>query len=243
MERELNRYCKEILHCTSIRDYKTAVGRFANSRGMRTFGSTVITDHSPTMTEFQYITNAASEYLADYEDLESAKIDPVSQHAKRSSNPIVWNQSTYVETDTMPLWEHQATFGYCSGITLALHLPRGRHFMFGVDCDRQVCFDRRHERAIVEAVSVFAAHAQAAAFDLCAGYKPIPEDNLEWTPIELEPLRWSVDGLTNWEIGERLGISEREVARRLHRAGQRLSCATRYETVLRAIRLGLIDCD
>lgn len=231
-----------MLHASSLKQYRNAVLNFVESRGLRTFGSTVITDHSPTLTEFQYITNAADDYIGDYEDLDLARIDPVSQHAKSHSIPLIWNRSTYIDAMLPELWDRQSPFGYCSGISVAFHLPRGMHFMFGLDSDKPACCERRDERQLAEEVYLFAAHAQAAAFELCAPCVTSQENAWGLTKFELEPLRWAMDGLTNWEIGNKLGVSEREVARRLHRSCVKLGCATRYETVLRAIKLGLIQC-
>ena len=50
-----------------------------------------------------------------------------------------------------------------------------------------------------------------------------------------------MDGLTSWEIGKRMDLSERDVALRLQRVMRKLGCGTKYEAVLRAIKLGLIE--
>jgi DNA-binding CsgD family transcriptional regulator len=242
MDTPLDRHCMEVLHSRSVKDFSKLLALFAHQRGFRTFGATVITDHSPTLTEFQYISNAADAYRADFEDLAAASIDPVSQHCKRSSSPLVWSQSDYVQSGRGSLWEHQAQYGYCSGISLALHLPRGRHFLFGVDCERAQCCTPAGMARLSEDVHLFAAHAQAAAFDLCTPAAAASTNGSPLTSLELETLRWTMDGMTNWEIGRKLGLSERDVARRLRKSADALGCSTKYETVLRAIALGLIDC-
>src|SRR5205807_1822354 len=101
-----------------------------------------ITDHSPHLTAFQSVTNAPSDYMPLFEDMESAKLDPVSQHCKRFSTPIIWDQRVYAEQGRGELWECQAPFGYLSGISVALHLPHGKHFLFGVDSDSDTCVPR-----------------------------------------------------------------------------------------------------
>ncbi len=87
----------------------------------------------------------------------------------------------------------------------------------------------------------FAAYAQAAAFDLLIPY-PLGADRHRPAPGELDALRRSMDGLSDWEVGHAMGISEKEVLLRLRRATAKLGCATKYEAALRAIRLGLVDC-
>ena len=61
------------------------------------------------------------------------------------------------------------------------------------------------------------------------------------TPAELEALRWTMDGLTDREIGVKLGLPEREVALRVQRVMSKFGCGTRYEAGLRAIKLRLIE--
>ncbi len=61
------------------------------------------------------------------------------------------------------------------------------------------------------------------------------------TPAELEALRWTMDGMTNREIGLKLGLSEHEVALRVQRVMQKFGCGTRYEAGLKAIKLRLIE--
>ncbi len=62
---------------------------------------------------------------------EVARRDPVMQHCKRNSVPIIWNQDTYAEARAWAKWEEQARFGYRTGIAMALHMPEGRHFRPG----------------------------------------------------------------------------------------------------------------
>ena len=87
----------------------------------------------------------------------------------------------------------------------------------------------------------FTSYAQAAAFDLCIPYEGARDEDVIATG-ELDALRRSIDGLNDWEVGNAMGISEREVTLRLRRVMAKLGCATKYEAALRAIRLGLVDC-
>ena len=111
--------------------------------GFHTMAAMVVTDHSPNLSEFQSVTNAPPDYMPTFEDANSAKLDPVSQHCKRSSSPLVWAQNTYVVAGRADFWEEQAAFGFQSGICVAFHLPRGRHFMFGITSDRHACAARK----------------------------------------------------------------------------------------------------
>ena len=87
-----------------------------------------------------------------------------------------------------------------------------------------------------------AAYAQGAAFDLCLPYEGVSDPSTLAT-AELDALRWSTDGLTNVQVGQKMGISAMEALLRLRRAMAKLGCSSKYEAGLRAIRLGLIRCD
>lgn len=241
MDTQFNRKCLEILHANTVKEFSERLVDFVHFVSFSTVGVSVITDHLAGMTEFRTVTNVPTGYLADFENLESAKLDPVSQHCKRSSRPIVWDQDLYVASGRADFWEHQAVFGLQSGISVAFHLPRGRHFLFGADCHRRTCGSETKARELVADIHVFASYAQAAAFDLCVPYDR-SGDKATLARAELDALRWSIDGLSDWQIGQAMGISETEVMLRLRRAMFKLGCANKYETALRAIRIGLVEC-
>ena len=97
-------------------------------------------------------------------------------------------------------------------------------------------------RGLVADLQVVAAHAQAAAFDLCLPYEGATATS-RLAPVELDALKWSAYGLTNFEVGQKMGISATEALLRVRRAMAKLECASKYEAGLKAIRLGLISCD
>ena len=241
MDTQLDRHCTEVLHAKTVGDLRRRMVAFSEDRGFWRMSATVITDHSPTLREYQSVTNASSDYMSEFENMEAAHVDPVSQHAATSSTPLVWDQSTYVKGGQASLWERQAPSGYRSGIVIAFHLPRGRHFLFGPDSDRPTFGSPAQVKRLVEDVIQFAAHAQAAACDLCFQLDPPDHEQPTPSPGELEALRWSMDGMTRWEVGRKMGLSERDIARRLERVMRKLGCSSTYESALRAIRLRLIE--
>ena len=173
------------------------------------------------------------------DDSSLARIDPVMQHCKSHSVPIIWNQDTYTQRGLGDLWEEQASFGYRTGVCLALHLPEGRHFVFGVDREQAMPKDPIEVTRIVADLQLFAVHAQDAAQRILVP----PEAQLErpaLTPRELECLRWTMEGKTAWEVGETLGITERTSVLHLNNAMHKLGCTSKHQAVLKALRLGLI---
>ncbi|HEX7687680.1 MAG TPA: autoinducer binding domain-containing protein [Burkholderiaceae bacterium] len=207
-----------------------------------TFSITVIVDHSPYLTQFQNITNAPSSYLDHYNDPAECAIDPASQHCKTSSAPIVWNQSTYVEHGVGWLWERQAQFGYESGLQRAIHLPHGRHLMFGVDCDRPLISSPRSAKAIVNDFMVLTPYIQAVAFEL-SDIGARPDGYSELSGLEIDILRWSMGGHNADWIAKRARLSEQTIHLKISNILKKLDCSTRYEAVVKAIRKGFIVSD
>lgn len=232
--------CLDVLHATSVGDFKKQIVSFTYDLGFETVGAMTVTTHSPTLTEFQTVTNAPPAFLNEFHDQTHARLDPVNKHCASSSSPIVWDRRTYADDGADTLWELQEPFGYRSGIAVAMHFVRGRHFMFGANWGRDRCDNSPCFKAIAEELVSFSQHAQAAAFELCQPARLDPNSQHRFAVRELEALRWTMDGLSAWEVAARMAISERHVTLLLGRVMTKLDCSTKYESGLRAIKLGLI---
>jgi DNA-binding CsgD family transcriptional regulator len=241
METQLSRQCLEVLHAKTVKDFVRIAAEFGQSIGCHTMAALVSTDHSPHLSEYRSVTTAPADWMPAFEDSASTELDPVFQHMRRSSSPIVWDQNTYVDVGRSDFWEEQAAFGYRSGVAVGVHLPRGRHFALGFDSNERRCASRQATLGVTLDFQTFTSYAQAAAFDLCMPYARSHNENVI-AAGELDALRRSMDGLSDWEVGNAMGISEKEVLLRLRRTTAKLGCATKYEAALRAIRLGLVDC-
>ncbi len=213
--------------------------RFARDVGFGTVSATTVIDHFLGEPEFITLDNTPPEYRAVFEDHGQARHDPVMQHCKRSSVPIIWDQHTYTAAGQGEKWEMQASFGYRTGICLALHLPEGKHFVFGVDREEPLPDSPEELTRIVADLQLFAVHAQEAAQRILLP-PAVQQDLPTLSPRELETLRWTMEGKTAWEVGTILGISERTAVLHLNNAMHKLGCVNKHQAVLKALRLGLI---
>jgi len=190
-------------------------------------------------SEFITVDNTPVAYSDTYCDPKLQRRDPVMQHCRQHSLPIIWDQDTYVTNGVSELYEQQASFGYCTGIAMALHLPDGRHFQLGVDRDQPLPDDGAELQRMVADLQLFAVHAQEAALRLLVPATLQPE-RPKLTPRELECLRWTMEGKTAWEVGAILGVSERTAVLHVTNAMHKLGCINKHQAVLKALRLGLI---
>jgi DNA-binding CsgD family transcriptional regulator len=212
---------------------------FTRRLGFETVSATVVIDHLLGEAEFITIDNTPRGYRDLFQNRANWRRDPVMQHCKRHSMPIIWDQETYAAQGLGDKWEEQARFGYRHGIAMALHMPEGRHFFLGVDRDQPVPPDAAEITRLVADLQLFAVHAQDAALRILTPVMSSPGAP-SLTPRELETLRWTMEGKTAWEVGNLLGISERTAALHVNNATHKLDCVNKHQAVLKALRLGLI---
>lgn len=228
-----------VMQARNREEFRDEIVRFAGRLGFETVSAVTVIDQGLGRSEFINVDNTPQAYLDSYTDEIANRRDPVMQHCKKETVPIIWDQQTYVARGAAAKWEHQARFGYRTGIAMALHLPEGRHFMFGVDRDQPLPSDMLELQRMLADFQLFAVYAQDAAMRLLVPSELQPE-RPKLTPRELEALRWTMDGKTAWEVGALLGISERTAVLHVNNAMHKLGCATKHQAVLKALRLGLI---
>jgi DNA-binding CsgD family transcriptional regulator len=228
-----------VLEARDQAQFRSVVVRFAQQLGFDTVSAMVVVDKPGIESEFVTVHNTPMAFEETFGNTSVNRRDPVMQHCKRQTMPIVWGQKTYLDNNVVELWETQAQFGYRNGIAMALHMPEGRHFMLGVDRDLALPADRAELTRLVADLQLFAVHAQDTAMRVLVSEQHQPE-RPSITPRELEVLRWTMDGKTAWEVGALLSITERTVIQHLQNAMRKLDCNSKHQAVLKALRLGLI---
>jgi Autoinducer binding domain len=188
---------QSVLGARSRDEFLQEVVRFARQLGFETVTAVTVVDHPLSDTEFVAVHNAPDGFVEAHDDADNWQVDPVGQHCKRQSVPIIWDQSTYVTAGQGAKWEAQAQFGFRTGICLALHMPEGRHFMIGVDRDQALPKDRSEVTRLVADLQLFAVHAQDTAMRVL-----VPEalriERPKLSLRELDGLKWTMEGKTAW---------------------------------------------
>ncbi|HTP70967.1 MAG TPA: LuxR family transcriptional regulator [Burkholderiaceae bacterium] len=228
-----------VLQARNRDEFRDEVVRFGRALGFETVSAIAVIDRGIGRSDFVVVDNTPQEWRGAFNDARAMQRDPVMQHCKRQSLPIIWDQGTYTSQGQGELWEEQARYGYQTGIAMALHLPEGKHFMLGVDRDRALPSDRHELTRVVADLQLFAVHALDAAMRVLVPSATSPEAP-SLTPRELEALRWTMDGKTAWEVGSILGITERTAVLHLNNAMRKLGCVNKHQAVLKALRLGMI---
>lgn len=229
------------MHVTDRHDLLRELVDFAHWLEFRTVSATAVIDRSGAQSQFDVVDNTPVTYVDSFNCFENGRRDPVMQHCRWSNLPISWNQTTYVAAGQGEKWDHQAQHGYCAGIAYAMHLPRGRHLIVGVDRDQALPAQTDRLVRLIADFQLFAVHALEGALRILT---PSSEEDLcqatLLTTRELETLSWTMEGKTAWEVGCILGISEQTAARHLNNATHKLECVNKHQAVVKALRLGLI---
>jgi len=228
-----------VLKAENREEFRDEVVRFAQRLGFDTVAAITVIEHGVAGTDFISVDNTPQAYSNAFRDTVVMRRDPVMQHCRKQSVPIIWDQQTYTGQGMGELWEEQAQFGYSTGIAMALHMPEGRHFVLGVDRDKPLPADAGELQRVVADLQLFAVHAQEAALRLLVP-EPMQPEKPALTPRELEALHWTMEGKTAWEVGAILGISERTAVLHVNNAMHKLGCVSKHAAVLKALRLGLI---
>jgi DNA-binding CsgD family transcriptional regulator len=229
---------ESILNVNTHHDFLDGIVSFANRLGFDKISVLAVYEATPGKPKFSSIGNFPASFT-ELRSEEKDRRDPVMQHVRQRSVPIVWNQLTYTSNGGSDLWEEQAAFGYKAGISLAMHLPAGRHFAIGVERDQPLPTDRSELSRLVADLQLFAVHAQEASVDL---FPPTstPHDLPSLTTRETEALRWTMAGKTAWEVGKILNIAERTAVVHINNAMRKLDSTNKHQAVIRALKLGLI---
>lgn len=231
---------QSVLDATNQEQFRSVVIRFAQRLGFDKVSAMVAVDHVGSEPEFVAVHNTPLAFQQTFDDVNVGKLDPVSQHCRRNTVPIIWGQDTYLRGNAIEMWEHQASYGYRNGIAMALHLPEGRHFLLGVDRDQALPTHTEELQRIVADLQLFAVHAQDTALRVLVSEASRPELPA-LTPRELEVLRWTMEGKVTSEISVLLGIGDRTTVFHLQNAMLKLNCNSKHVAVVKALRLGLIQ--
>ena len=231
-----------VLAATSVEDFRGQLVRYAHQAGFEFVGGMLVIDHDGGRSDFINVDNMPEAYRNGAGCLASNyRRDPLMQHCKRSSLPIVWDQSTYVRDGAADLWEDQAAYGYRSGMAVTLHLPLGIHFMMGLDSNRDGQISDPELRARVADLQLYATHACETAQRLFGVHKPEHDPMCALSTREVEALKWTMEGKTAWEVGMLLNVAERTANKHLQNAMQKLDALTKHQAALKALRLGLLS--
>ncbi|MCK6431603.1 MAG: autoinducer binding domain-containing protein [Burkholderiaceae bacterium] len=219
-------------------EFESSLTRVAHEMGFPLFGVIVAVDQPGRASALAQLSNPPPAFEQAWLDAPASMRDPVLHELRQSALPVIWNEHTYARAGAADLWDLQAPFGYRVGLAVALHLPRHRHFVLGLDRERNLPTENRRLSRLLADVQLLAVHAQVAAQRLLIPAMPPPP---RLTPRELDVLHWTMLGKDAAAIGQILDISRYTVQFHVENAIAKLDCETKHAAVLKALEHGLLD--
>ena len=229
----------ELSQSPDIDTFKRHLIDYAHALGFERVGAMVVLDRPEGRADGWTIHNAPDEYVEIFLAADLCRRDPVMQRLKLGNLPVAYQQDYYTEANEGALWEEQAPFGYKTGVAVVMHLPKGQHFVLGVDRSEHLPKDEMAVTALAAELQLLATYTFDVAFRLLVGPESkIPNAHL--TPRERDVLAWTMEGKSAWEIGHICNISENTVIFHLRNVMRKFDVRTKHQAVVKAINAGLI---
>jgi DNA-binding CsgD family transcriptional regulator len=236
----LQRYL-DISQASTLETFKHKLVSFAHDSGFELATVALLIDRPGKPSTVLSVSNTPEAFSAASKSDADAARDPVLNRLKKLSVPFIYDQSLYVKEGAADLWEEQAAFGYKTGISVALHLPRERHFLLGMDRETPLPRQDAKLTRMLADLQFLAVHAQDAASRLLlAELDALPSDSPTLTQRETEVLKWTMEGKSAWAVGEILAISEHTVNFHFRNIFKKLHASSKHQAVLKAMALGLL---
>lgn len=208
----------------------------ANEMEFELVSGFVVTEMPNGPPQVVQLGNVPSGYLESYKDTGVGARDPVLQRLKTLSVPVIYDQSLYVRESAADIWEEQATYGYRTGVSVALHLPGQRHFILGLDREKALPKSEVKLMRMLGDLQLLVVHAQETALRLFGK----PQTDVTLSPKEQLILRMTMQGKSAKVIGAEIHSAEATINFHLQNARVKLGVTSKHQAVLKAQSLGLI---
>ena len=230
----------DISHAPDKPSFERRLVEFAHQLDFGIISGSLVIDEPGKPAQFVPVGNTPKAFIEAHRSLDNSLRDPVLKRLKRLSIPIAYDQRMYVDDGVADLWDNQAKFGFRTGISMALHLPDGKHFLLGVDRDAPLPNDDDALVRLMADLQLLAVHAQGAAIRLLNPEPVLQADVPHLTPSEREVLKWTMEGKSARDVADILGMSENTVNFHLRNVMSRMDVSSKHQAVRKAMAAGLI---
>ncbi|MEO6363061.1 MAG: autoinducer binding domain-containing protein [Caldimonas sp.] len=231
---------QDVADAADVQTLESRLVRFAHDLDFGIISGALVVEHGVGKASTFHLGNTPQAFVSTFASTVIGQRDPVMRRLKRLSAPFVYDQSMYVNEQAGDLWDLQATFGYKTGIAMALHLPGGKHFVMGVDREEPLPRDEVAVTRLMADLQLLAVHAQDTAVRLLAPVAFAPVGLPQLSDLEKEILKWTAEGKSAWAVGQILSISEHNVKYHVKRILNKLDVGSKHQAAAKARLLGLI---
>lgn len=230
----------ELLECGTETEWLEKVFGLGCDFGYRNTLLAVVPDKETSLENAFLRSNYSQQWRNTYDALRLAYVDPTVEHCIAHSTPLIWEPAIFSSEKQKEMYEEACGYGLRSGLTLPFHGANGE---LGILCF--VNDVRPGEKFRKETVRSMADLALLRDFafeaSLTFAVKSAEQKIVALTSRELECLKWCAAGKSSWEIARILHRSEAVVNFHFSNIRRKLDTTTRRQSVVKAIRLGLIS--
>lgn len=185
--------------------------------------SSIVLDHWPKEWSHRYFSHG---YVFQ---------DPAIRTVRRSSAPFLWSELKPLYREDAAgrrVMEEASDFRLRQGFTIPVATLEGEVAGLSIAGERLELAPE--DRGVLALLATYSLGRSILLRETAE------RDTVRLTPREREALQWAAEGESEWEIGERMGISEHGVDKHMRAAREKLGTRTRTHAVAEGIRLGLI---
>ena len=230
----------ELLDCGTEAEWLEKVFRLGNDFGYRNTLLAVVPNKETSLENAFLRSNYSQQWRSTYDALRLAYVDPTVEHCIAHSTPLIWEPAIFSSEKQQEMYEEASGFGLRSGLTLPFHGANGE---LGI-----LCFvndvrpgEKFRREAIRSMADLTLLRDFAFETSLVFAVKTVEQEKVTLTNRELECLKWCAVGKSSWEIARILHRSEAVVNFHFSNIRRKLDTTTRRQSVVKAIRLGLIS--
>lgn len=230
-------------HCENATPASVLVGKFQSAlehMGFRHFAccSHVNPRHPPQHAVVVH--NYPTAWARSYAERNIHECDPVFLRAEREILPFSWDAPDFRAPLTPPqrsLMQEAGSIGIAHGYTVPIHLPWAAGAL-RASCSvvpDSTSIDNRAYRA-VQVMSMYLYASVGYQKDLRTSRDVAMRDGPTLSARERQCLELAAYGKSDWEISQRLHISEHTVHKHVEAAKRRLGVSTRMQAVVWAVQ-------
>ncbi len=176
------------------------------------------------------------DWMRRYVERSYVYVDPVIRHVQNNPGlPFRWQEARPAEgreSDVQTMWGEAGDHGLGDGLAIPFVTLEGDIATVSFGGERTELSPA--SRGMIQMAGIFAV---GRAFQL-SGKEP---RHGRLSPRELECLKWTASGKSEWEISVILGVGEATVRTHLLHARDKLGAVNKYQMIYEAARTGLIS--
>jgi len=190
-------------------------------------------------------TTLPHEWVATYQRMRYADVDPRLTHTWNRATPYVWDAAhSCGEWQVQQFLRDAAAFGICSGVVVSFHDAQHARVVVALNSPTTpvpAARLARVQRQLGEVMLLATSFHDLYMHRLYDASTPARVTCRQLSPRERQCLQMAARGLTSADIGSKLGITERTANFHFSNVISKLGVLNRHEAIARAVSTGMIS--